>query len=181
MYTTEANLSINGDVVIFQRNGDIDTVLQEKHNKFQSGGLAAIVRALTYGTPLSYIAMLYSSSSSPSAIGASGGTLTWNDFVTRGSASGNGLILCPAYMVEEVDGVISNYASFVGLSDSGELYAGSALATGNKVFAIGLVQNNVQGTADSSKVLYAAADITPISKAANSQIGVRWKTTITVS
>ena len=179
MYTTETNLSINGDVVIFQRNGDIDTVLQEKHNKFQSDGIAAIVRALAYGNPLSYIAMLYSSASSPSPIGASGGTLTWNNFVTRGSDSGNGLILCPAYMLEEVEGE-SNYASFVGLSDSGELYVGNALATGNKVFALGLVQHSTQGSL-SSHVLYAAADITPISKAANSQIGVRWKTTITVS
>lgn len=189
MYTTETKLSINGNIVVFQRNGETDTTLLEKHNKFQAGGLAAIINCLAYGTTISHIAMLYSSASSPSAIGASGGTLTWADFVSRGSASGNGLILCPAFMTGVSEKLaqggsatgINNSASFVGLSDSGELVCGSQLATGNKVFAIGLVQKAVPTITSSTNILYAAADITAISKAANSQIGVRWTTTITVS
>lgn len=184
---TEANLSIHGHITIFQRDGSIDKILLEKDNKFQNGGKAAIINCLAYGTNISHIAMLYSSDSSPSSIGASGGTLTWNDFVTRGSSSSNGLILCPAFMIgvsETYSGSgtgINNTASFVGLSDSGEKVAGIDMATGHKVYAIGLVQNPPSSVTSMDPVLYAAADITAISKAANSQIGIRWTTTITVS
>lgn len=184
---TEAKLSINGHITVFQRNGDIDTVILDRCNKFQAGGKAAIINCLAYGTTISHIAMLYSSASSPSAIGASGGTLTWSDFLTRGAASGNGLILCPAFMTgvsETYTGSatgINNTASFVALSDSGEKLAGITLATGHKVYAVGLVQKAPTSLTSASPVLYAAADITAISKAANSQIGIRWTTTITVS
>lgn len=183
---TEAKLSINGHITIFQRDGSTDTILLEKYNKFQAGGKEAIVNCLAYGTNISHIAMLYSSSSSPSAIGASGGTLTWGDFVIRGSSSGNGLILCPAFMigVSEIASTITginNTASFVGLSDSGVRYTGIEFATGHKVYAVGLVQAPPSSVSSLNHILYAAADITPLSKAANSQIGIRWATTITVS
>jgi hypothetical protein len=187
MMNTEAKLSINGHITIFQRDGSIDTILLEKDNKFQVGGKEAIVNCLAYGTNISHIAMLYSSASSPSAIGASGGTLTWGDFVTRGSTSGNGLILCPAFMIGVSETFttsatgINNTAAFVGLSDSGTRVVGMDLATGHKVYAVGLVQAPPSSISSLNHVLYAAADITPLSKAANSQIGIRWATTITVS
>jgi hypothetical protein len=76
---------------------------------------------------------------------------------------------------------INNTASFVGLSDSGIKVAGITMATGHKVYAVGLVQTPPSSVTSMNPVLYAAADITAISKAANSQIGIRWATTITVS
>lgn len=183
----KVNLSIHGHITIFQREGNVDTVLLEKDNKFQATGKEAIVNCLAYGTSISHIAMLYSSASSPSAIGASSGTLTWGDFLTRADTSGNGLILCPAFMIGVSETFITtstginNTASFVGLSDSGVKVAGSNIATGNKVYAVGLVQTPPSSVTSMNPVLYAAADITPLSKAANSQIGIRWATTITVS
>ena len=183
----KVNLSINGHITLFQRDGNVDTILLEKDNKFQTGGKEAIVNCLAYGTNISHIAMLYSSASSPSAIGASGGTLTWSDFLTRANTSGNGLILCPAFMVGVSETYttsatgINNTASFVGLSDSGTKVAGITMATGHKVYAVGLVQTPPSSDTSMNPVLYAAADITAISKAANSQIGIRWATTITVS
>ena len=183
---TVAKLSVKGIYTMFTRENGKDTVLGCAHNAFQKTGKAAIVNALAFGKPLGFVAFLYTSSSSTQTIGASSGTVTWGDFVTKGSASGNGLILCPAYMTgtTEILGQggttenMVNSASFVALTDPATKIAGNDLATGNKVFAIGLVQDSV---ADGSKMLYAAADITPITKAANSQVGVRWTTTITIS
>ena len=182
---TTAKLSVNGIYTMFTREGDKDVVLSMAHNAFQKTGKAAIVNALASGQPLGFVAFLYTSNSGSQTIGASSGTVTWGDFVTKGSASGNGLILAPAYMTgtTEILGQggttenMVNSASFVALTDPATKIAGNTLATGNKAFAIGLVQGAVGG---GNPILYAAADITPITKAANSQVGVRWTTTITI-
>lgn len=178
MMKDKINISVKGLVTPFLFVNGKETPLDVQHNAVQEGGTEAIVRALANGTALSKVYFLYANTSSPTAIGAASGTLTAGDFTTAGAASGRGLISCPAFAsgLEASDTIIDTavFMSITDASDSSHV-AGISYADGRYVYAVGLVL-----PAQTGDVLYAACDITPIAKAANSQIGVRWKTQITI-
>lgn len=174
---TTFNMTIKGIVTPFIRKDGIDTPIGGLFNAIQSTGPEAVANALAYGRKLSQVWFLHSSSSSPASMGASGGTLTINDFMTRGAASGMGLMACTAYAVGVAkDGPNSTDAATFLSVTPGSVKAGASFSNGRYVYAVGLVQSTDEGD-----VLYAACDLTPIAKAANSQIGVRWQTSITIS
>lgn len=152
--------------------------LKASHNAVQQGGAEALVRAMSGGGSLSRVYFLYASTSSPTAIGASSGTLTASSFTTAGSASGRGLLSCPAFAsgLEASDEIIDTCVFMAVTDGSDESHvSGISFVDGRYVYAVGLVLPSTTGD-----ILYAACDISPIAKAANSQIGVRWKTTITI-
>lgn len=179
---TNIQLSIKGTVTPFIRTEGREDLWLPSFNAIQTMGLQALATGLAYGKGLSKVYFLYASSSSPSAIGASGGTLTAADFVTAGSASGHGLVECPAFAT----GVTVNTsasptvkpatATILSVTSPYTKIAGIDFENGRYVYAVGLVTST-----DDGDILYAACDITPVAKAANSQVGVRWQTTLSIS
>ena len=172
------SISVKGLVTPFLLVDGKEVELDICHNAVQTGGTEAIVRALADGNNLSKVYFLYANTSSPTAIGAASGTLTAADFATAGGASGRGLLSCQAFAsgLEASDTVIDTavFMSVTDTSDSSHV-AGISYSDGRYVYAVGLVLPSPAGD-----ILYAACDITPIAKASNSQIGVRWKTQITI-
>lgn len=174
---TCVRLKARGTVIPFIRKDGVDQPAGEEHNSIQTGGPEAVARALANGNRITAVWFLHSSSSSPSSAGCSGGTLTAADFLDLGESSGNGVLECPAFAVgvakDGPDG--SDAATFISVTTPGTVKAGASFTDGRYVYAVGLVQTTPDGD-----VLYAACDLTPVVKAANSQIGVRWKTSITI-
>lgn len=174
----KTTISISGLVTPFVRRDGKDIPLEPVHNTVQEGAKGVIAQALAFGRGIGKVYFLFSTSSSPSSVGASGGNLTVLDFTTAGSASGNGLVSCPAYAVG-VDATGEegpDRATFLAVTAGATAIAGQAFADGMYVYAVGLVQE-----VDGTDYLYAACDLSsPIAKIANSQVGVRWATTISV-
>lgn len=175
---SDLRITAKGVVRVFIRKDGVDVPVDTIHNAVQSKGPLALAGALAKGFKISSVWFLHSSSSSPSSIGASAGTLTAAQLLTIGGSSGNGLIACPAYAtsVDTVTLTGAGKATFLSVTADGTVKAGASFTNGRYVFAAGLIQ-----ATDDGDVLYAACDLTPVAKAANSQIGVRWTTTITVS
>ena len=178
MIKDRITISARGVVTPFLVVDGREVPLGASHNAVQHGGAEAIVRSLGGGGSLSRVYFLYANTSSPSSIGASSQSLTASSFVTAGSASGRGLISCPAFAsgFESSDEIVDTgvFMAVTDVSDASHV-AGDSFVDGRYVYAVGLVMPATTGD-----VLYAACDIPPIAKAANSQIGVRWKTTITI-
>ena len=174
---THIRLEAKGTVVPFIRTDDGDIPVGKTSNSIQTGGPEAVVRALANGSRITAVWFLHSSSSSPASAGCSGGALTAADFLAKGEASGNGILECPAFAVGVAkDGPNgADAATFISVTTPGVVKAGAEFADGRYVYAVGLVQSTPDGD-----VLYAACDLTPVAKAANSQIGVRWQTSITI-
>ena len=120
------------------------------------------------------------STSSPSAIGASAKNLTIQDFLTIGASSGHGLVSSPVFATGKAAGqgttILPMTADFLSVTSPANHLKGISFSNGVYVYAVGLVQ-----TTDTGDSLYAACDVSPIAKTANSQVGVRWQTTITIS
>ena len=173
-----ANIFANGQIEVFIRKDGKDEVVQSTHNDLQATSVSVIARALAEGTGINMVYFLYTNKTTPTPIGASGGNLTAEDLWNTGS-SVNGVLAVPTFSMGLSDsrgGTTVNTATFAAITDYTTQYTGLNWTDGNKVYAIGLIQR----TNDGVDVLYAAADITAIQKAANAQIGVRWKTTIDI-
>ena len=178
MMKDRLTISVKGLVTPFLVVNGKEVPIGTVHNAVQTGGAEAIIRALANGSSLSRVYFLYANSSSPTAIGASSGTLTANSFYNAGLASGRGLISCPAVAASlEASESSIDTGVFLSVTDTSEAshLKGIGFTDGRYVYAVGLVLPSQDGD-----ILYAACDITPVAKASNSQVGVRWKTQITV-
>ena len=176
MIKDKLNIKVTGEVTPFIIEDGKERPLGTTHNAVQTGGAEAIVRALANGDSISKVYFLYASTSAPSPIGAASKNLTADSFMTAGAASGRGLISCPAFATGlEASESVTDTGVFMSVTDGSSSKAGISFTDGRYVYAVGLVLASQTGD-----VLYAACDITPVAKASNSQIGVRWKTQITI-
>jgi hypothetical protein len=177
---TDISLKIEGFVTTFIRKDGIDVPVDGRHNAPQAYAADVVCEALMHGKPLSKVYFLYANTSSPSAIGASAKNLTIQDFLTIGASSGHGLVSSPVFATGKAAGqgttILPMTADFLSVTSPANHLKGISFSNGVYVYAVGLVQ-----TTDTGDSLYAACDVSPIAKTANSQVGVRWQTTITIS
>lgn len=172
----KVKISANGHIEAFIRKDGKDEVVVETHNELQGTATTVIANALAGDKGITHVYFIYTNASSPSSIGASGGDLTAAGLQALASSS-VGIIKAPVFsMGMSASDSIIDTANFVAVTDTADHLSGLSWADGLKVYALGLVQQTTAGI----DVLYAAADITPIQKAANAQVGVRWKTTIAI-
>lgn len=176
----KANIFANGQIEVFIRKDGKDEVVQSTHNALQATSVSVIADALAGGGGITNVYFLYTNKTTPTQIGASGGDLTAEDlWNTAYGSSVNGVIIVPVFSMglsDSTGGTTVDTATFAAITDSTSSTTGLSWADGHKVYALGLVHRNKDGV----DVLYAAVDITPIQKAANAQVGVRWKTTIAI-